>query len=149
MVSVDRSFVADLKRLDKRLNCQFDNRMERFVVTYDRAVGNPVPVYIVQSESGGFKKPDQRDILVLHEGDLQREGPRDRIRRIARYMEEYREDQRRKASEAIHDRTKDDKIQLSNAFGRLAGAGKGNATFRRIESKPKGATTPEQAAAPA
>jgi hypothetical protein len=53
-------------------------------------------------------------------------------------MEKVREKTRAQHRDNIRGWTKDDKIQLMNAFGKLYGAGKYNSAFRRVTPKPKG-----------
>ena len=51
-------------------------------------------------------------------------------------MAKVRSDDRARAKDDIRNRTKDDKIQLVQAFSKAHGAGKGNATFRRMNNQP-------------
>lgn len=57
---------------------------------------------------------------------------------VTSYMEKVREKQRAVSRDNIRGMTKDDRIQLMQAFGKLMGAGKSNSAFRRIPPKPKG-----------
>lgn len=133
----DRVFMQDLKRLDPKLGCYFEFNHGHFVVTYERAVGGSVPIFMVEDERGGFRQPDQRDINKLHEYDIHRESMKDKLQRSAKYMEEAREKQKKRTADEIRNMTKDGKHQLARDFARLRG-GKHNATFRRINLKPKG-----------
>lgn len=139
MYSPDRTFVKDLKRLDPKLGCYYERNHGHFVVTYDRAVGGPVPVMMVKNDTGGFRQPDKRDIDRLKEGDNHRVDPATRVKIAAAYMERERDLQRKKRRDEIRNMTKDDKLQLAPRMAKLAG-GKQNSVFRRVEVKPKGKT---------
>ena len=133
----DRHFMKKLKNLDPKLGCEFNRNTEKFNITFDR-VGRPaVVLFPVKSESGGFRQPDQRELTVLGESDLERVGMRDRLNKTSKYMADYRDKQAVDAKNNIRDMTKDGKIQLMNAIGR-AGGGKHNSTFRRVKPKTKG-----------
>jgi hypothetical protein len=138
----DRDFVARLKKLDPKLGCKFVPEHEHFVITYARPVGEPVNVWLIQAEGGGFRHPDERDLRKLQESDLQRVPMKDRLKEAALYMERDREHRRRKRKEEIRDRTKDDKIQLMRAAAQFdsASGGKHNQAYRRVDLKPKGTT---------
>lgn len=134
----DRSFLNELKRTDKRLDCRFNGQF--FVLTYDRPCGGSVPIMSVRGEGGGFRQPDQRDIMKLKESDLAREDYREKFMRMGK-MSEYlteQEQRRRKRKENLRDMTKDNKIQLRNAFSKAGNTSKSNTGFRQIRVKPKG-----------
>lgn len=136
----DRAFMDDLKRLDKRLNCYFERDHGHFVVTYQREFGLPIPLFMVQDDEGGFRQPDQRDMLILHLGDRQIEGQsvKDHLNHVTQYMADYRTKIRKRGKDMIKDVTIDDKNQLMTAFARLWGGGKFNSAFRRITPQSKG-----------
>lgn len=138
----DRVFVQRLKQLDPKLGCKFVPDHGHFVITYTRPIGDPVNVWLIQDDAGGFRHPDDRDLRKLQESDLQRVPIKDRLKEAALYMERDRERQRRKRKEEIRDRTKDDRIQLMRAAARFdsASGGKYNQAYRRIDIKPKGET---------
>lgn len=138
----DRVFVSRLKQLDNKLGIRFEQSHGHFVITYARATGEPVPIYLVQASDGGFRQPDQRDMNALHEGDTQRVDMDTRLKKTAQYMADVRLKQRILARQNIRDMTRDDKLQLSQKFARLTG-GKHNSTFRRITPKSKGLTAAE------
>jgi hypothetical protein len=139
MYSPDCGFVKKLKALDPNLDCRFMPSHAHFVITYRRAVGEPVPVLLIESEDGGFRRPDDRDIRKLQEGDTHRVPMRDRLRQVAAYMEREREYGRRKRAELIRDLTKDGRLQLSRAIGKIDHNPGGKwMPFRRINLKPKG-----------
>lgn len=139
-VRPDRSFMKDLKLLDKRLDCYFETDHGHFVVTYQREHGIPIPLFMVQNDDGEFRQPDQRDMLVLHLGDRAIPGQsiRDHLNHVTNYMTDYRARMRKQGRDNIRDMTRDDRRQLMNAFGKLWGGGKFNSTFRRVDVKPKG-----------
>lgn len=139
MYSPDRGFVKKLKALDSNLGCRFVPRHGHFVITYRRAVGEPVPVLLIEGEDGGFRHPDDRDIRKLQEGDLQRVPMKERLRQVAAYMERDREVRARKRAEMLRDMTKDGKLQLSRTIGKIDhNPGGKRMPFRRINLKPKG-----------
>jgi lysyl-tRNA synthetase class I len=132
-----------LRSADKRLSCRFEEALERFVITYQRPFGEPIPLTVVETEDKGFRWPEQRDIEFLQKWDMENMRLKDRLAMVTNYMERYQEQQRRRTRENHRDMTKDNKIQLMNAFGKLMGTGKHNATFRRVEPRKKnlGSTT--------
>jgi hypothetical protein len=131
--------VQDLKRLDPKLGCYYEQNHGHFVVTYKRPIGDAVPVMMVKDDAGGFRHPDKRDIERLKEGDNHRVDPITRVKIAATYMERERELQRKNRREEIRNMTKDDKLQLAPRIAKLAG-GKQNSVFRRVEPKVKGKT---------
>lgn len=139
----DRVFLERLKALDPKLDCVFNRNSERFVITYRRALGDPVPVIQVISKDGGFRFPDNRDLKALNEADTHRISVKERFQRTAQYMEDYRKRKKKEAKEQIRDMTKDGKIQLSQRLSRLAGFSKGNSAFRRILPRKRGKTIDE------
>jgi len=132
----DRSFLRDLKNMDRRLGAKFNG--EHFVVTYDRGYGEPVNIYRVKGDSGGFRQPDKRDLAIIKGGDLA-EGPsmESRLNKLAYASENMRREARRKAKENIRDMTKDDKIFLSQKIGQMTNTSKSNSAFRRVKTKSK------------
>ena len=137
MYRPDSVFMGRLRALDKRLGCKYDGTHGHFVVNYQRAYGQPVPVFAVMNDSGGFRQPDNRDLNFLSSGDLEREDMKTKLQKSSLYMERVREKSKKDAHDSFRDATKDDKIQLTNAFGKLVG-GKNNSPFRRIKNKPRG-----------
>lgn len=135
MPEPDRSFLRDLRNMDRRLGTKFNG--EHFVVTYQRPFGEPVNVLRVRAEDGGFRQPDKRDLAIIKGGDLA-EGPKMelRLREAAYKAELIRQRDKQKAHENIRDMTKDSKNQLTKAFIQATNLSKGNATFRRIDHKP-------------
>ena len=93
---------------------------------------------VVEDEKGKFRHPDLRDIDVIMESDINKKEPKDRIKEAAQYMVDEREKDRKKAKAMIKERTIDDKVQLMNAFAKVAGIGKGNSAFRRVKAKARG-----------
>ena len=133
-VRPDRSFMAQLKSLDKRLGCEFNGT--HFVITFERHDRSPVNIWKVADERGGFRQPDQRELDMLRECDVERVGPDEKFNLVTEYMRQFRQDARDHAKQEIRDRTKDDKIQLVHSFSKLYGSGKGNSAFRRINNQP-------------
>lgn len=136
MYKPDRAFMGELKRIDRRLDVKFNGR--HFVITFNRGYGEPVNIWVVKTESGGFRQPDSRDLGALHRGDLARMRPDEYLRMISQHFEDYREKTKAKFHEEMRNRTKDDNRQLKEAFRQVVlGDPKANATFRRVNVKPK------------
>jgi len=134
----NRVFMERLKKLDKRLGCEYVKSHGHFVINYQRPYGQPVPITMVKADNGGFRQPDNRDLDFLKQGDLEREDMKTKLQKSAKYMEDVREKAKRDAKDNIRHMTLDGKIQLANNLSRIAGGGKGNATFRRVTPKSKG-----------
>lgn len=147
MYRPDRVFLKRLEELDPRLGCRYEPAHHHFVVTYRRAIGEPVPVLLIEGQEGAFRYPDDRDIRRLQEGDLHRVSLHERLRQVASYMEKDREERARKRRTELRDRTKDDRLQLARAIGKIDhNPGGKRMPFRRINLRPRGqtfgATTP-------
>jgi len=132
--------MKDIKTLDKRLGCKFVESHGHFVVDYQRAHGQPVPIFMVKGDKDEFRQPDKRDLDFLKSGDLEREDRKAKFQKSALYMERTRDKKIKDARDNIRNATKDGKIQLANAMSKLVGGGKGNSAFRRIKPKSKGLT---------
>ncbi|MDP2646639.1 MAG: hypothetical protein Q8P24_16995 [Desulfobacterales bacterium] len=146
-VTPHKSFMKRLKALDKRLDCKYRVDAERFVVTWDEAAGPPSEVLMVRDDTGGFRHPDNRDLMMLAAGDLHRTDINERLNKTAKYMREYREKEQVKEVERIRDRTKDDKYQLMNAFRKVFNTGREIAPFGKQTPIKKGRTLDELNAA--
>lgn len=138
MYEPDKFFMKQLKDLDKNLGCTFNHNAGKFVITYKRATGQPVPLMQVVSESGGFRQPDRREIEKLKESDTHRVSMKERLNIASRYMQEYRENKEREARENIRYMTLDDKLQLRSAIGRCEGPKCDSSIFPKITPKSKG-----------
>jgi hypothetical protein len=139
MYQPESSFLKKLKRLDPKLGCKYEPSHQHFVITYQRPIGDPVNVLLIESAAGGFRWPNDRDIEALQRGDLQRVSMKDRLKQVAKHMEDERAKSRRTARDNFRNMTKDDRRQLMPAFARLANAGgKNNSVFRRINLAPRG-----------
>jgi len=132
MYTPDRVFTKDLKRLDNKLGCYYNPDHEHFVITYDRPVGKPAEIMMVENQDGAFRQPDKRDIDTLCEGDIHRTDIKTRLRKGAAYMENYRNKQEENIRASMREATLDDKIQLRNTYAKATNSGKGNSAFRRI-----------------
>ena len=137
MLSPDRSFVRELRNIDRRLGVKWNGL--HFVITYNRGYGEPVNILQIKAENGAFRQPDQRDLIRLREGDLASGETMDaRLRRLSYISEQARDRLREKTRTDIRDMTKDNKNQLQRAFREVANTGgKANSAFRRITPKPK------------
>lgn len=138
----DRGFIQKLKRMDRKLDCSFNRVNRRFVITYERPVGDPA-IIIGIAINEPFRQPDDRDLTFLKSGDFTTESAKHRMTRTAKIMEDHRRDQDRKRRVNMRDMTKDGKNQLMSKFSRYDGGGKGNSTFRRINPAKTGPTASE------
>ena len=134
----DRAFMNKLKQLDKRLDCIYRLDIERFVITWHMPAGPPSELFVVRDETGGFRHPDMRELYMLSEGDLHRTGIRGRLEKTEKYMREYRERQSAMEADEIRNQTRDDRLQLSQAYRKAFNIGHKNSAHRRIDIKPKG-----------
>ena len=130
MIKPERGFLRNLKNLDRRLDCVFRPEHEHFVITYQRPYGEPVNLHCVKASDGGLK--------VIYDGDMSNKRPEVELQKRAYELLSVREESKRKSKEAFRDMTKDDRIQLMNAFQKAHGVGKNKAAFRPIKHKPKG-----------
>ena len=140
MYTPDRSFMKDLKSLDKRLGCHFNENLGNFVVTYDRPYGEPAAILRVKREDDGFRQPDQRDIKFIKSGDMENQTVSERLQKSAKYFEDSRAKARKDAKDNIRNMTKDDKIQWTETLSKAHGSGKGKTAFRKIKPKARGYT---------
>jgi len=131
-------FMKQLKELDPKLGCEFNNNIGKFLITYKRVTGLPVPIIRVEREDGEFRYPDQREINALHESDTQRVSMKDRLDKASKYVIDYRINKQDEARENIRLMTRDDRLQLRRAIGRAAEPKADHSIFRRIIPKPKG-----------
>ena len=133
MISVNPSFMKDLKLVDKKLDCFFHPGTERFIVTYERATGEPVPIANVAGMiNGHFRQPYGTDLEFIRSGDLSNSDVNERMQRVSHHMEYERDMQRKRSKAEIRDRTKDDKVFLKNAFDKARNLGKGVTGFRQV-----------------
>jgi len=138
MYKPDRFFMKQLKQLDERLDCYYNNSIGKFLITYKRSTGQPVPIIRVETEDGGFRYPDRREINTLHESDNQRVSMRDRLDKNTKYMLEYRDKKDKEARDNLRFMTLDDKLQLRSSLGRLAGPKVDQSIFRKVTPKARG-----------
>lgn len=130
MIAPDRAFLRDLKLMDKRLGVKFNDR--NFVITYDRGYGDPVNIHTVKVDGGGFRQPDQRDLIFVKSGDLENESMKEKLLKLSAHSYDIRRKMREKAHDDIRHMTRDNKIQLINTVLRKDNARKANSAFRRI-----------------
>lgn len=140
MLNPDWAFMNKLKEIDRKLGCKFNPHIERFVITYERPVGEPISIWTIKQADGSFRHPDQRDIDILLKYDQKRINLDERFTKNAKKMEEAKIIARKKRADNFRDMTKDDKIQLSRAFSRVdqGGSKAGKGYFKSIKNKPKG-----------
>jgi hypothetical protein len=135
------SFIKRLHELDPKLGAMFNG--EHVVLTYKRATGQPVPIWTVRNDDGGFRIPDQRDIEVLQESDMTKQSMDDRLKKTSKYMQDVRDIREIERKNAIYDMTLDSKHQLKRAYGKIQNpGGKGGRHVRTITPKPRGKVFP-------
>lgn len=139
--AVERSFLKDLKSMDRRLGVKWNG--SNFVVTYERACGEPANIHCVRTADGGFRQPDQRDLCFIKSGDLENQRLKDRLDMMAAHFETERAKDRKRAHDEIRACTRDNKRQLINGVLQATNSRKANSTFRRIDLKRKGKTIQE------
>ena len=134
MPEPERSFLRDLKNMDKRLGVKFNG--EHMVVTYDRGYGEPVNIHRVKADDGSFRQPDRRDLEVIKAGDLAEGEKMDiRLRKLAYVSEQIRAKAQKDAADNIRNMTKYNKLQLKRFITDKYNLGK-NSEFRRVPHKP-------------
>lgn len=137
----DRHFMKQLKELDPRLGCKFREDLERFVITWEKIWGPPDEIMVVSKSH--FRQPDMRELMFLCEGDLHRTDMRERLELSAAYFADYRKTEEEYQADEIRNMTKDDKIQLANAFRQTYNTGGKPSAVRRIVPKHRGKTVEE------
>lgn len=140
-VRPDRFFMKSLKDLDRRLGCRFREDLERFVITWERFYGPPDEIMVVSKPF--FRQPDKRELLFLCEGDLHRTDMRERLELSSAYFHEFRKKEEEFQADEIRNMTKDDKIQLADAFRKTYNTGGKPSAFRRVTPPIKGKTADE------
>ena len=136
--TLDDLFLKRLKRIDKRLDMVWQAGPERWVMVYDKGKQDFVNMFLIETEDHQYRHPDRRDLVRIRAADLVAKDAVVRYREAAEYMVKTRQKDRQDARDNIRNMTKDDRIQLMQAFAKLAGSGKGNSAFRRIQAKARG-----------
>ena len=131
----DWFFMKQLRALDKRLDCFFNGT--HFVITCETERYGKVNIWRVVDERGNFRQPDQRELDMLRQSDIEKRDPDEHFNLVTAYMEKYQEKRKKDVREEIRNRTVDDRRQLIKAFHPILGIGKANAAFRRINVRPK------------
>lgn len=134
-VRVDPVMMKRIRALDRRLGCEWNGT--HFVITFTTERYGKVNIWKVVDERGEWRQPDQRELDMLQESDLNRLGPEQRWNLALAYMEKYQEKKREDARDTIKHLTSDNRVQLAQAFGRVAGYSKSNSAFRRIDPNAK------------
>lgn len=129
-VRADRSFVKQLTAIDRRLGVKFNG--DHFVLTFTTERYGEVNIWTVVDERGGFRQPDQRELDMVRESDLERMGPEQRWNLAEAYMRKFEDHQRETVRDNIRHTTLDNRVSLAQAFGRVAGYSKSNSAYRRI-----------------
>ena len=137
----DKFFMKQLKALDNRLGCRFREDLERFVITWEKFYGPPDEIMVVSKPH--FRQPDRRELLFLCSGDLHRTDMREQLEKTAAYFDDYRKREEDYQKDEIRNMTKDDKIQLADAFRKTYNTGGKPSAHRRIPPPVKGKTIDE------
>ena len=133
-----KEFMKKLKSLDNRLDLVWRGQLERWVIVYKIPYKRTVNLMLLQEEDGSYRPPNDNDLAILHNSDMSREMNKNKFRDVAEYMLSEREKDEKKAKSNIRDWTKDNKIQLVNAFAKVYGMSKSNSAFRRISLNARG-----------
>ena len=133
-----KEFMKKLKSLDDKLDLVWRGQLERWVIVYKIPYKRTVNLMLLQEEDGSYRPPNDNDLAILHNSDMSREMNKNKFRDVAEYMLSEREKDEKKAKSNIRDWTKDNKIQLVNAFAKVYGMSKSNSAFRRISLKARG-----------
>jgi len=136
--ALDDLFVKRLKQIDKRLDMHWSREPERWLMVYDKGNGNFVNMFLIETETGQYRHPDQQDLVRIRVADLATKSAEKRLKESEDYMIEARLKDRKDGKENIRLMTLDSKVQLMQAFSKAAGYSKGNSAFRRIEVKARG-----------
>lgn len=131
-------FIFRLKRIDKRLDMQWSRKPERWLMVYDKGNSNFVNMFLIETEDGQYRHPDNRDLVTIRVADLATKSAELRLKESAEYMADIRLKQRKDTKDNIRYMTLDNKIQLMQTFAKAAGHSKGNSAFRRIKAKARG-----------
>lgn len=130
-VKPDWAFMKRMKAMNPRLGIKFNGT--HFVITYLTDRYGEVNIWKVVGEKREFRQPDQREIDMLEGSDIEKVDPKENMNLVDMYMKKYKEDARTHARQEIRDMTKDGKVVLAQAFGKIAGYSKSNSAFRRIQ----------------
>ena len=142
--SPDPRFMRKLKEYDKKLYFEFDRALSRFVIRRE-IIGREDPkIWVVETEDGRFRQPDERDIAVMYMADLWRHGGvKQRVMLGEQKLLEHERIQEQKAKQELREATLDNKYQLRNTYRKAANDGKALPPFRQILPKSKGKTYKE------
>ena len=140
MYKVDRTFRQKLKAIDRRLACTYNPDHEHFVITYQRAWGDPVPIMSIEGPGGCFRQPNEKDLEFICAGDMENMTLNERMNMTAFHFERTREQTRKQSRDLVRQLTRENRRQLMPAFARLTNAGKFNSAFRRINLRQRGQT---------
>ena len=135
----DRGFIRKLKEISPKLSCEFDRYYGRFVITCEAEISGKYDLFLVNGDDGGgFRYPDDRDILTVQMADRYVKSRRQRMREAAEYMDNHREKEAKREKDELRNATKDDRIQLMRSYTKGYNLGKWESTFRKINAIPKG-----------
>ena len=133
------SFTKRLHVLDRKLGCHLNTEIERWVITYKRATGQPVPIWTVETAHGGYREPDERDINLLKQSDMNNQSVDDMLLRASKHSADVRAISEIQRRNNIYAMTQDSKYQLKRAYGKINNpGGKGDRHVRQLTPKPKG-----------
>jgi hypothetical protein len=140
--SPDPTFMRKLKEYDRRLDCHFDRKLERFVITQRGKVSGRVPFLVVDDPNlPHYRQPDTRELAEIHMADMWNKiqrGWKEAVQEGEDYILGYEEKQDKKTKEEIHEVTKDNKHWLRKKYQQWFNQSKGTRPFRQVTPKPKG-----------
>ncbi len=137
----DPFFMKQLKELDVRLGCRYREDLTRFVITWEKFWGLPDEIMVVSKP--GFRQPDRRELLRLCAGDLHRKDMRACLNETAAYFADYREREAKSRADDFRNKTKEDSLQLRNAYRETFNLPGKPSAHRRIIPKPRGKSLDE------
>ena len=137
----DSGFLRKLKAISPELDCEFSREHCKFVITCKADSGNYELFLVEGDEGGGYRHPDNRDILAVHDADRYVKSRRQRMRESAEYMHNYREKEDKSEADDIRNMTKDGKNQLKRTYTKTFNLGKCESTFRKVNPRSKGRVT--------
>ncbi len=138
----DPGFVRKLKAYSPDLDIRFSRNWGCFVITQKSQMSGDVPLFRIDGDNtgGGYRQPDDRDIMKIYEADRWNRSEHDwksTIKRGEDYMLQHEIDQDERVKAELRDVTKDDKLQLINAYKNAFNLGKVGSEFRKVEVKAK------------
>ena len=144
--SPDSGFKQKLKTFDPTLTVEFDRNVGKFVIKQPRRLrgGQAVALVIENNDDRPWRQPDERDLVMLRAGDFEHRNHKDRIREGENRILDHQAKQEKEVTDTFREASRDDKIQIKNAYRRALNDGKVGGMFRRVTPKSKGYTVTDR-----